>query len=98
MRAVVVVEVGEGVDAFVQAIEAMREVVAGVELVAPGALGTLDMAIELGPLRWSVRYPAVLVRRSITDRWFQPILRIVGSNGRAHLQALDMNALAGPAD
>ena len=46
-------------------------------------------------MRWFVRYPAVLVRRSLTDRWFQPVLRIARPNGRVHLQALDMRCACG---
>jgi hypothetical protein len=46
----VVVEAGKGIDAFVEAIQAAGQVVAGVELVAPSALGALDGAVEVGSL------------------------------------------------
>jgi hypothetical protein len=45
-----VVEVGEGVDVLVEAIEPAWQVVAGVELVSPGALGGFDGSVEVGPL------------------------------------------------
>lgn len=41
--------VGEGIDERLEAIERAGQVEAGVELVAPGALGSLDAAVELGP-------------------------------------------------
>jgi hypothetical protein len=50
VRSVGVVEVGEGVDVLVEAIEPAWQVVAGVELVSPGALGGFDGSVEVGPL------------------------------------------------
>lgn len=43
---------------------------------------------------WWLRW-APLVRRSMTDRWFQPILRIEPPDGPAHLQALDFRCECG---
>jgi hypothetical protein len=46
---VVVEPMGEGVDVGPELVEAMGQIVAAVELVAPGGLGALDAAVEIGP-------------------------------------------------
>lgn len=52
VRSVVVVMVGEGVDVGLELVDAVRQVEAGIERVAPGALGAFDGAVELGPFGW----------------------------------------------
>ena len=47
---VVVESVREGVDKGLELIDTAGQVVGGVELVAPGGLGALDAAVEVGPL------------------------------------------------
>ena len=51
MRSAVVEPVGEGVDEGLQFIDAMRQVIGAVELVAPGRLGAFNAAVEVWPLR-----------------------------------------------
>ncbi len=43
------------------------------------------------------KFGAYLVRRSATDRWFQPVLRISRSDGTARLQALEFRCACGSA-
>ncbi|MDB5559948.1 MAG: hypothetical protein JWQ36_2882 [Enterovirga sp.] len=45
-------------------------------------------------LPWTLRW-APLVRRSMGDRWFQPILRIETPGGPPHLQALEFSCACG---
>src|SRR5262249_60051301 len=49
---VVVVDVGEVIDVLIEAVEALRQVVAGIELVTPGALRAFDGAVELRAFGW----------------------------------------------
>jgi hypothetical protein len=51
VRSAVVEPVGEGVDEGLQFVDAMRQVIGGVELVAPGGLGAFNAAVEVWPLR-----------------------------------------------
>src|SRR3954467_7116872 len=51
VRSCVIEAMGEGVDTELEGFEAGREVFDAVELVSPRALGELDVAVELGPLR-----------------------------------------------
>ena len=50
MGSVVVEAVGECIDEGLQLVEAVGQVVGGVELVAPGAVASLDGSVELRPL------------------------------------------------
>jgi hypothetical protein len=45
---VVVEAVGEGVDEGLQLVDAVRQVVGGVEFVSPCRLGALDASVEVG--------------------------------------------------
>ena len=45
VRSVIVESVSEGVDEGLQLVDSMRQIVGGIELVAPGRLGALDAAI-----------------------------------------------------
>ena len=45
---VVIISVGEGVDEELELIDAVWQVVCGVEFVSPGGLGALDASIEVG--------------------------------------------------
>src|SRR5947199_8888277 len=47
----VVVEVLEGVDPLGELLQIQRQIVAGVELVAPSAVAAFDRAVELGRAR-----------------------------------------------
>lgn len=49
MRPVELETVSEGVDEGLQLVDAIWQVVGGVELVAPAGLGALDGAVEVGP-------------------------------------------------
>ena len=44
----VVVAVGEGVDGGLQFFDTGRQVISGVELLAPAGLGALDATVEVG--------------------------------------------------
>jgi hypothetical protein len=46
---VVVVSVGEGIDQRLELVEAMRQLIAGVELVSPSTVAAFDRAVELRP-------------------------------------------------
>lgn len=65
----------------------------------------VDLTISTSPLgfgsdrmKWYLR-PAVVLRRSLSGRWFQPMIRIVRADGRqTHTQLLEMScACNGPA-
>src|SRR5580700_3049839 len=49
VRSVVIEAVGEGVDEGLQLVDAVRQVVGGVELVSPCRLGAFDTSVEVGP-------------------------------------------------
>ena len=56
---------------------------------------TSPAGFESSRLRWFAR-PFVLVRRSLSGRWFQPMLKIVSSRGRGgHIEMLDMRCNCG---
>ena len=48
---VVIISVGEGVDEGLELIDAIGQVVGGVEFVAPARLGALDASVEVGAFR-----------------------------------------------
>lgn len=48
MRPVVIKSVSESVEIGLELIDAVRQVVNGIELVSPGRLGALDAAVEVG--------------------------------------------------
>jgi len=56
---------------------------------------TSPAGFESSRLRWYIR-PSVLLRRSLSGRWFQPMLKIVSSRGRGgHIELLDMRCNCG---
>jgi uncharacterized protein (DUF2235 family) len=56
---------------------------------------TSPAGFESSRLRWYLR-PSVLLRRSLSGRWFQPMLKIVSSRGRGgHIELLDMRCNCG---
>jgi hypothetical protein len=56
---------------------------------------TSPAGFESSRLRWYVR-PTVLLRRSLSGRWFQPTLKIVSPHGRGgHIELLDMRCNCG---
>ena len=48
MRTVVIEPISEGIDEKLELIEAVEQVVDGIELVSPGAVAALDRAIPCG--------------------------------------------------
>ena len=52
VRAMGVVSMLEGIDEWIEVLEAGWEIVDGVELVAPGAVASFDCAVEFGTFRW----------------------------------------------
>ena len=59
---------------------------------------TSPIGFETSRHEWYMR-PSVLLRRSLTGRWFQPMLKIVPASGRGgHIEMLDMrcNCSQGP--
>ena len=74
-------------------VEKKRRYRLAIVVTRPWLDGTIPATPEgfgIERMPWSVRYGAVLTRRSLMSRWFQPVLRIVRPNGAAHLQALEM--------
>jgi hypothetical protein len=56
---------------------------------------TTPAGYDSSRLAWLVR-PSVLLRRSLSGRWFQPMLKIVSSRGRGgHIELLDMRCNCG---
>jgi hypothetical protein len=56
---------------------------------------TSPAGFESSRLRWPAR-PAVLVRRSLSGNWFQPMLKIIPPSGRGgHIELLDMRCNCG---
>lgn len=53
-------------------------------------IGTTPIGYESNRLSFSVKYGAFLFRRSITDRWFQPLTKIISSDGEYSIGALEM--------
>jgi hypothetical protein len=59
---------------------------------------TSPAGFESNRLRWYAR-PSVLLRRSLSGHWFQPMLKIIPASGRGgHIELLDMrcNCAQGP--
>jgi uncharacterized protein (DUF2235 family) len=56
---------------------------------------TNPAGFETSRLHWTAR-PSVLLRRSLSGRWFQPMLKIVPASGRGgHIEVLDMRCDCG---
>ncbi|HKH33032.1 MAG TPA: DUF2235 domain-containing protein [Beijerinckiaceae bacterium] len=73
-------------------VEKKRRYRLAIVVTRPWFDGTIPATPEgfgIERMPWSVRYGAVLTRRSLMSRWFQPVLRIVRPNGAAHLQVLE---------
>jgi uncharacterized protein (DUF2235 family) len=60
----------------------------------PWVDGTIDASpVGFGSERlpWYLRYYALFARRSLYDRWFQPLIKIVAKDGPDFIKALDMH-------
>lgn len=77
-----------------------RVSVALTERWQDGAVGVSPDGSGSEQLPWYVRYGAVPLRRSLTDGWFQPMVKIVPPNGSAtaHTQTLPMRCADDPKD
>ncbi len=64
-------------------------------VIGSHAIPTSPLGYASSELNWYVR-PSVLTRRSLSGRWFQPMLKIVPPSGkRGHVQLLEMSCACG---
>jgi uncharacterized protein (DUF2235 family) len=59
-----------------------------------GTIATDPVGFGSEQLPWYARYTAAPLRRSLSERWFQPLVKIVppAGNGSSHVEAVDLKA------
>jgi hypothetical protein len=57
-----------------------------------GTIATDPVGFGSEQLPWYARYTAAPLRRSLSERWFQPLVKIVppAGNGSSHVEAVDL--------